>query len=422
MRRVEKKAGAAAFEKTKNFFKKVKENLFPDGPFIGPQAQVAGFQGLILPVPEKKPRTHMEFNTGGAPKDGTPSRKIMNWEYIDILDPHEPPQYRRDFYVTYKEAQEEVSDLLKSTSSSHQYLIYEAAKLCSDYDEAVKYTMHMIVGGVGEDFIFGPEESLKDVFVEPPKRRFSSRREFSDALGGSSDVPSLGSGLFKWVAKLFRKSASTPDEDPVNRPYCAHFYDPTRKEDDKGLNILNGDIKFQSALERMMKYWKYASHSYEKGDKPRAFYALGHVLHLVADLHVPAHVHNDIHGPTVFLGKLDSLEEWCGRADYPHLQRPEDKPNIRIWDSGPIAPPSPDQTWNKDNIKQKLTEFADSVAKYTQKFRSVDAEGTDPDQQKKGKLSDDECFQQGDCLIPQAINNTAQMVVNFLDYQRRHGN
>jgi len=420
MRRVEKKARAMAFEKTRRFFKKVKENLFPDGPFIGPQAEVAGMPGLTLPVPrsEKKPKTHMEFNTGGAPENGTPSRDIMEWNWVDIATPSEGPAGYR---ISYEQAQKGVSELLKSKNSSHQYLVYEAAKLCSNYPEAVKYTLHMIVGAVGEDYVFSPGETLDDAYAEPPKRRFRNRREFSDALGGTRDIPSLLSGLFRGVAKVLKRVAKTPDEDSVNRPYCAHFYDPTRGEGDKGLNVLNGDLKFKSALDRMKLYWRLASLSYGRNQKPYAFYSLGHLLHLVADIHVPAHTHNDIHGPTVFLGKLDSLEQWCGRADYPHLQRPEDKPNIRIWDSGPLAPPPPDQSWNKDNIEEKLTEFANSVVANTQRFRSVDAKGTDQDQRKTGKLSDDECFHQGSTLIPRAISSTAQMIANFLDYQRRHG-
>jgi hypothetical protein len=170
----------------------------------------------------------------------------------------------------------------------------------------------------------------------------------------------------------------------------------------------------------MHLYWDYASTLYKKGDKPRAFYALGHLIHLVQDLHVPAHTHNDIHGPTVFLGKLDSFESWCTRADYPHITRPENNENIKIWDSGPLHPPEPDKSWNSENAKEKMAGFVDSFVKQTQRFRSVDSEGTDEGERFQGKLTDEECYKQSAVLIPAAIKNSAQLLVNFLEVHASH--
>lgn len=47
--------------------------------------------------------------------------------------------------------------------------------------------------------------------------------------------------------------------------------------------------------------------AFEVGDKESAFFILGHVMHLIADLTVPAHTHLDEHGP--FSG--DDYEGYC---------------------------------------------------------------------------------------------------------------
>jgi hypothetical protein len=416
MQRARKKAGGAVFKRAKEFFKRVKEGIFPDSPFLGPVPAYAGAPCMPSSAPKDLFRPWMEFHTGDAPSSGSPSRKIMEWEPIDILEPGEKP---RKNSITYKQAQKEVSKMLKTDDSCHQYLAYEAAKLCRAYPEATKHTLHLMAGAAAEDYFFRPGETLDDLHVRPPRRTFKSRRELSHAVGEPGEVPSFFGGLFRVVAKLWKRMRGSPDEDSINRPYFGHFYDPTRDEGDKGLNILHGDITFKSALHRMQSYWEVASALYVKGDRPNAFCALGHMIHLVQDLHVPAHVHNDIHGPTVFLGKLDSFESWCIRSDHPHITRPAKNENIRIWDSGGLAPPSPDRSWTPRNIRDKLKGFTDSFVQDTQNFRSVDAEGTGEDQGRKGKLTDDECYKQGSYLIPWAIFNSAQLIVNFLDYHQR---
>ena len=416
MKRVQKPR-PRAFERTKAFlrgelqkFKLGCEIFFGAQPAFArvPAYGVMPKRDLFSPV--------MYFHTGDAPKKGTPSRKIMDWGYVDIRTPGERKEEKK---ISYADARREVSKLRKGKSASHQHIAYEAAKLCSADAEVRKYTLHLVVGALGEDYVFLPKEDLEKLYAEEPKRRFRTRDELGHALGHTEDIPSLAKGIM-WLAskfaKLFRRK--TPDKDSINKPYFAHFYDPRRAKNDQGLNMLNGDLKFQSALKRIKRYWKYASYFYRKGDKPRAFYCLGHITHLIQDLHVPAHVHNDIHGPTVVLGKLDSFEQWCIRADYPSLARPEGRENISIWDSSSLAPPSPDRTWNSRTLNRNLTAFVDDVVRYTQGFRSVDADGTH--QKGKGKLSDEECYFQASMLIPRAIENSAQVIVNFLDYHMRY--
>lgn len=410
------RARPRALERTKAFLREELQKFkLGCDIFFGAEPAFARVPGYETPRSRDLFSPVMYFHTGNAPKKGTPSRKIMDWGYVDI---HKPGK-KTEKSITYGKARMEVSRLRKGESASHQHIAYEAAKLCSANTEVRKYTLHLVVGALGEDYVFLPKEDLEKLYAEKPKRRFKTRDELGHALGHTEDIPSLASGIM-WLAskfaKLFRRK--TPDKDSINKPYFAHFYDPRRAKHDQGLNMLNGDLKFQSALKRMKRYWKYASYFYRKGDKPRAFYALGHLTHLIQDLHVPAHVHNDVHGPTVVLGKLDSFEQWCIRADYPSLARPEGRENISIWDSSPLAPPSPDRTWNPKTINRQLTGFTNDVVRYTQGFRSVDAEGTH--QKGTGKLSDEECFFQASMLIPRAIENSAQIIMNFLDYHKRY--
>jgi len=393
-----------ALEKARDLFRRVKESLAPEMPVLAP----AGAPGYAMPA------NVSQFHVGEAPPKGTPSRQIMEWGNIDIAAPGRRPGRHS---ISYESAQEEVSRMLKGEANNHQYIAYEAAKLCGAYPEVAKYTLHLMVGAGAEDFVFLPGETLDDIYARPPKRRFSNMREFSAAVE-PGEVPSLLQGLFRAVSGIWRKVRKSFDEDSINRPYFSHFYDPRRKGE-QGLDILEGDLKFRSALDRMQRYWDYASILYQQGQKPRAFYALGHLIHLVQDLHVPAHTHNDIHGPTVFLGKPDSLEQWCVRSDHPHITRPQKNDNIKIWDSGSLTPPKPDRSWDKDNIQEKLAGFVDSFVRRTQRFRSVDAEGTGEGQRRTGKLSDDECYSQASVLIPLAIRDSARLIVNFIDCNGR---
>lgn len=357
----------------------------------------------------------MRFDVGDLPAGGSVARSIMDWSRFDVLMPGESPQGDRK-YITYRQAQDEVTNLLKSQKASHQYLTYEAAKLCGKDPAVQRYTLHLIAGSVAEDYVFATGESLADITIGEAQRMPRGRRELSDMLG-HGQPPSFIRGLFHLISSIWRRISGN-DTDAINRPYFAHFYEP-RREGSRGLEILGGELKFQSARDRAVQYWHVASNYYRRGDMPRAFCALGHLVHLVQDLHVPAHVHNDIHGPTILLGKLDSLEEWCAKADYLHIARRPDEPNMRIWNSKPLAPPRPDASWDRRNLGPKLEGFMKSLAVKTQRFRSVDYAGTGEGEDRKGKLGDGECFDQARELVPSAISKSAWLLVQFLDFHRR---
>lgn len=391
-----------ARERVKNFFSRY--FIPPTGLGMQPAYAYAYCGSSNVLKSDVKQDNIMKFDTGPLPSEGSPGRKIAEWE---------------DVYLEFSEAQKLVKKMLSNKGACHEYIAYEATKLVNDY-EVIRYTSNIILGACAEDFIFKPSEKLEDLYAKAPKKKYKSREEYAAAIVPNSEkeVPSFLQGLFTVTARIWRRLTRSVEEDAINRPYMAHFYDLTRKPNDRGLNVASGEIKFQSALDRIKDYWKLGSSYYVQDKKSTAFYALGHIVHLISDLHVPAHVHNDIHGPTVLLGKLDSLEQWSRRRDYEHLKRGKGKMNITIWDSGPLSPPLPNVSWNRSNINQKLEEFVDQIVKNTQKFRSVDAYGTAYGEDHKGKLSDEECYKQASVLIPNVISASAQIIQNFIFYCR----
>ena len=112
------------------------------------------------------------------------------------------------------------------------------------------------------------------------------------------------------------------DNDPVTERSMRHFYRPT---DDAGLlespgypweqfsfhfNYLNS-FEWGSGLSEFNEYdWQDAISHYLNEDKENAYFVLGHVVHLLEDLSVPAHTHLDIHAGAFGLGG-DDFENYC---------------------------------------------------------------------------------------------------------------
>ncbi|MDD4477193.1 MAG: hypothetical protein PHY40_03485, partial [Patescibacteria group bacterium] len=93
----------------------------------------------------------------------------------------------------------------------------------------------------------------------------------------------------------------TMEEDTPTR-WMNHFYDPIYE---KGLVF--GGMTYSSAKNWASspftqtnyalgdKSWQRALDDIKKGDRKNAFKELGHTLHLIADMSVPAHTRNDVH-------------------------------------------------------------------------------------------------------------------------------
>src|SRR6056297_3381685 len=104
----------------------------------------------------------------------------------------------------------------------------------------------------------------------------------------------------RWIVQ----GSIAEDTDPR---YLNHFYNP---KTGNGLN--DGPFSGHSA-----KWWAYNQDSvsgdysvpqilenYKDGNKKRAYQGVGHILHLIQDMTVPAHVRNDAHP------EGDPFEDW----------------------------------------------------------------------------------------------------------------
>lgn len=410
--------------RAKEMFRRAKDFVLPEflvPAFAGAPVGAAGAGNPSIRM--QRPSTdHLSlFDTGPAPKAGTPSRDLMDWKAsIGVLEANDvrDPQKRQ---IDYTEAQQAVSEILKNPCAVHPYITSEAARMYNDDALVRKHLWHLVVGALAEDYAFMPGESLRDICNNEAR----VPEAFKNVLKpGSSAGSPIFRGLLLFVTKIWNWVKSDPYGDAADRPYWAHFYKRTGVLEGYGLSILNDELKFQSGRDRLIKYWNLAADYYAKGDAPRAFYALGHAVHLVQDMHVPAHVHNDPHGPTFLLGNLDSFETWTAKGDWPSITRGTGDANVTIWDSRSLTRPVADATWNKGNVDVKLASLSGTIAYKTQRLRSVDAEGIGVvlrGQAKTGALSDAECYEQGRIQIPDAILNSAKLIVNFVDYVKRNG-
>ncbi|MFH1785522.1 MAG: hypothetical protein ABH842_03755 [Candidatus Micrarchaeota archaeon] len=386
-------------------------DLFSDPFTLAPNYALPG-GGAIRALPDPKMSGIMFFDTGKSHPSKSASDQISKWNSLGVLLPGEKPDKEKR-YMVYSRAQKEISRILKQETACHEYLAYESAKLLGSDPMVARYTAHLVVGAGAEDFVFMPGGKLTNICLTDPAVLKTKNAELAAALKlMPREKPTFFGTMLHVVAALGRFFTNNrADLDALNRPYFAHFYDGN-----SGLNMMDGELKFQSALSRIKLYWEFASSLYKKNDMPNTFTALGHIMHLVQDLHAPAHVHNDTHGP----GNRDSLEAWTTRSDYLHIARLSDEPNVRIWNGKTLSPPKPDESWTPENLSSKLTEFIDAMVRNTQRFRSVDAVGTDPGQDMQGKLTAQECYDQAKVLIPAAIVDAAQLVANFLDFHRRN--
>ncbi len=96
------------------------------------------------------------------------------------------------------------------------------------------------------------------------------------------------------------------EEDTPIR-WMNHFYDPVNN---KGLLTFSTAKEWSEANIKQLGYltgnqtWKKALGLYQEGKKQESFIALGHILHLIEDMAVPAHTRDDSHA------EGDPYEDW----------------------------------------------------------------------------------------------------------------
>ncbi|MBU1557851.1 hypothetical protein KKC45_02720, partial [Patescibacteria group bacterium] len=147
----------------------------------------------------------------------------------------------------------------------------------------------------------------------------------------------------KEVAKAIQGSS---DEDDGNRP-LRHFYDPINNI---GLTIVKSWMsskEWAQNTEAQAEYgknptytekyfenpddysWDRAIFEYTYGDRERAFESLGHVLHLIQDTTVPAHVRNDEHLNGWGIEDINLYEEFTKNINVPEIKiKFEEVPNF----------------------------------------------------------------------------------------------
>lgn len=127
------------------------------------------------------------------------------------------------------------------------------------------------------------------------------------------DATITHAGLTKLAGELYNQTAQfklsqqelawlaqgAVEEDTPPR-WMNHFYDPINEIGLGGglydsAKIWATDYEKQVGYSRGNQSWQEAIYQYQQGDKEKAFVALGHVLHLIEDMTVPAHTRNDTH-------------------------------------------------------------------------------------------------------------------------------
>lgn len=118
----------------------------------------------------------------------------------------------------------------------------------------------------------------------------------------SQELREFQSQIFDWVEK--------EDVDPNFVVVYNHFYNPRNgsKLNVAGLPSRLLLAETESAAVRADRFFGNALDAYKAGNKNEAYKNLGRAVHLIQDMHQPAHVHNDSHIPKVESGALVVLQ------------------------------------------------------------------------------------------------------------------
>ncbi len=125
------------------------------------------------------------------------------------------------------------------------------------------------------------------------------------------------------VKEWFRQGGTDEDNNPR---YVRHFHDPLKPWDEAGLTLTLPDSQSSIiwAQNLIQNYsWQNARHAYKtalmtgsEAEFAETFYTLGHLMHLISDMAVPAHVRDDSHPfpqnyPVPDSWKSDPYEKWA---------------------------------------------------------------------------------------------------------------
>lgn len=119
-----------------------------------------------------------------------------------------------------------------------------------------------------------------------------------------NNVKKITAEQYDWI-----KQGAVAEDTPTR--WLNHFYDPVYNRglwfitQHKSSKVWAQGPSEQQSYSKGDKTWQRAINDYRSGNYESAFKELGHNIHLVSDLLVPAHTRDDIHAP-----KPDSYEEY----------------------------------------------------------------------------------------------------------------
>jgi len=149
---------------------------------------------------------------------------------------------------------------------------------------AIFLFVFLLIGSILQDKVFSYDTSMAH-----PNIAELAARLYNDTFDKD-----LSKQEIAWIKQ------GAEEEDTPTR-WLNHFYDPIYK---KGLTFGKEQYpakdwvvnpKAQTNFSLGDQSWQRALRDYSKGDKEKSFKALGHVLHILADMTVPAHTREDVH-------------------------------------------------------------------------------------------------------------------------------
>lgn len=99
---------------------------------------------------------------------------------------------------------------------------------------------------------------------------------------------------------------------------ATHFWDA----DSGPLDIVNFSPllpPFPNAFQKATILWDWALNNYQAGNKTLGYTYLGHVAHLLADMSVPAHTHEDMHDTDLYEDYTTEQWSWMGPSFYAQI-------------------------------------------------------------------------------------------------------
>lgn len=256
-------------------------------------------------------------------------------------------------------------------------------------------------------------ETVQEMLEGQPKELIIRGAHDEDTTVGPLGPVMEGQGsekvsrLYSFLGKVYGKA-----------PFLEHFWDPAEGPGAAGL------YGHRNAFQRARAYWKrHAVNEYLGGFRPKGWETLGRACHLLADLCVPAHVHNDPHYRAINIPN-DMVPFLLKPLVNPLLNDDDFERHVAElmqWD---------DRRWTAQpdhriicNPGWPLVEMFTQVASRTAMYDSDDEAGTGNGRPYRwgtfsrdfsGDLTDYACERIGDEMLPLAFQATAGMIYRFM--------